>query len=343
MNNKNIPEKMRAIQLQAYNRNIIRVLLSLKVTEINVPKPEAEQVLIKMQAAPCNPSDIAFMRGGYNIKKDLPKVLGFEGSGTVVFAGRNPKAQELIGKRVSCFTQENEHGTWAEYFVTNYKNCLPIKDEMDIEQAACFFVNPFTAYGLVDYAEKRNSKTIIQNAAAGQIGDFIQKLAKEKGIKIINIVRKDEHIDELTQLGEKYVINMSEENFETQLKELAHNLNATTAFDAVGGEGSGQIFNAMNQDSQLVVYGGLSGKAVTNIDEMDLIFKNKSIKGFNLSDWIKETDKENFNKISAELQDSIINSEIKTKIQGTIKLEEVVAGLRQYISNMSAGKIVFEL
>ena len=86
---------MKAIVLPDYNANIIRAMKSLEVREQKIPQPGPGQALIKVAAAPCNPSDIAFMRGGYNISKPVPVIMGFECSGTVVDTGSDPKASEF--------------------------------------------------------------------------------------------------------------------------------------------------------------------------------------------------------------------------------------------------------
>ncbi len=342
MTNKTIPPKMKAVILPAYNQNVLRAMLSLKVEEIPIPIPKEDEVLIKIEAAPCNPSDIAFMQGGYNIVKTLPAVSGFEGAGTVISTGDSVQAKKLFGKKVSCFIQEDSYGTWAEYFVTKAKSCIPVDENMEMEQAACFAINPFTAYGLYEIARKNISHAIILNAAGGQVARFVQVLAKAKNINVINIVRKKEQIEELTDLGEKYVFDSNDEDFENKLKETAHLLNATTAFDAVSGELAGKILNSMPPKSELIVYGGLSAKPISEIEVLDIIFKNKKISGFNLNEWIEtKINIDEFSRISEELQQMFIKGEMKTKIQKSYKFDDVVKGMRQYLSNMSGGKILF--
>jgi NADPH2:quinone reductase len=181
---------MRAIILPEYNANIIRAMKSLQVIDLDIPRPKGSQVLIKVFAAPCNPSDIAFMRGGYNIQKPVPAVMGFECTGTVVETGDDPGACQMKGKRVSCFSQATEKGTWAEYFLTEYKNCLPVRDELDDEQAATFCINPFTAFALFDMAIKKKAGAIIQNGASGQVGIFIRNLARMRQLPVINQKRR---------------------------------------------------------------------------------------------------------------------------------------------------------
>lgn len=341
MTKPTIPQKMKTVVLPAYNQNIIRALISLRVIEKDVPKHNKGQVLIKMSAAPCNPSDIAFLQGGYNIIKTLPCVPGFEGSGIIVATGSDKASKALLGKKVSCFTQDDTDGTWSEYFLTKSENCIILKDEIDMHQAACFSINPITAYGLFEIALQRESKTIIQNAAGSQVCRFISSLAKKHKIKVINLIRKESGLNQLTIEGEEHVLLSTEENLSEKLSDLSNKLNATTAFDAVGGETTGLIFNAMPKDSEVVVYGGLSGKPISNIDILELIFKDKIVSGFNLNEWIEEIGTERFSEISNELQEMIINNEISTKIAGKFKLEDVVKGIRQYIGNMSGGKILF--
>jgi NADPH2:quinone reductase len=333
---------MKAIVLPDYNANVIRAMKSLQVIELDIPKPGGDQVLIKVEAAPCNPSDIAFMRGGYNIRKPVPVVMGFECTGTILETGNDLMARELLGKRVSCFSQGVENGTWAEYFLTDYRNCLPVRDELDDDQAAAFCINPFTAYALFNMAIEKKAGAIIQNGASGQIGVFIRTLAKKRRIPVINLVRKEEHIKGLGEEGEKFVLNMSDPLFETDLQQLAGKYHATIAFDAVGGDTSGMILNAMPPGSELVIYGGLSGKPVGMINPLDIIFKAKTIRGFNLGDWKTEVGEEQFQKVSDELQELMIGRILVTRIQCTFSLEEVQPALEQYIRNMSSGKILFQ-
>lgn len=334
---------MKAVILPAYNQNVLRAMLSIKVEELPVPAPKTDEVLIKIDVSPCNPSDIAFMQGGYNIVKTLPTAPGFEGAGTVISTGDSEEAKKLSGKKVSCFTQDDSNGTWAEYFITKANNCIPVAEEMKIEQAACFAINPFTAYGLYETAIKNNSPAIILNAAASQVSRFVQVIAKNNNIDVINIVRKKEQIKELKSLGGKYVLNSNDEDFEKSLKEIANHLNATTAFDAVAGDLAGKIINAMPPKSELIVYGGLSAKPISEIDVLGIIFKNKKISGFNLNQWIEsKINIGEFSRISEELQQMFISGELKTIIQNTYKFDDVIKGMRQYLSNMSGGKILLK-
>lgn len=332
---------MKAVILPAYNNNLIRALIGMKVEDRPISEPAEGQVQIRMEAAPCNPSDIAFLRGVYNVVKNVPCIPGFEGCGIIakVSEGIN---ENFIGKRVSCFVQEDEGGTWSEYVVAKITDCFFLKDKMPVDQAACFAVNPFTAYGLYDLAQEDYCEAIIQNAALGQVGRFIRVFAKNDNLKVINIVRKAVQVEQLKEEGEKYVLDSSAENFEEDLKAMAHQLNATMAFDAVGGEMTAQLMNAMPADSEVVVYGGLSGMAITDINPMGIIFDRKILSGFNLLDWMENLIDGEIEEVSDYLQDLFIDGTLKTEIQGSFSYADVVKGIRAYIGNMSAGKILIK-
>ena len=331
---------MKSITLPSYNKNIIRAMLGLKVMDVEMPKPNDNDVVIKVYASPVNPSDIAFIQGVYNVVKSLPAIPGFEASGIIVDAGAN--AKNLIGKKVSCFVQDDRSGTWSEYVLANINDIILLKDEMDMDQAACFTVNPFTAYGLFEIALQRSCSAIIQNASGGQVASIIRMMAKEHNIKVIDIVRKQKTADRLLVNGAEHVLIDTDDNFRDQLNELAKELSATVAFDAIGGSLAGLMHNSMPTDSELVVYGGLSNKPISNIDVMEVIFNNKIISGFNLMDWKDELENEEFEKISSKLQDKFTSGEYSTKISGVSSLDNIVRGLRGYISDMSAGKLLLK-
>lgn len=332
---------MKTITLPDYNGNIIRAMRSLEVREQPTPEPTGDEVLIKVKAAPCNPSDIAFMRGGYEIRKPVPTVMGFECTGIVVAAGADPSAQAMKGFRVSCFGRANDSGTWAEYFLTTAGNCIRVLDGIPDEQAAALCINPFTAYALMELALEQEASAVIQNGASGQIGIFLRNLARLHGLNMINIVRKEEHLKMLEDEGEKHNVSLNDPEAALLLERKARELNATIAFDAVGGDVSGMILNAMPEGSELVIYGGLSGKPVGQFNALDIIFRQKTVRGFNLGDWKQRLNPEQLEAVTGRVQQLITEGYLQTRVQGSFSLDEVQQALEQYIRNMSAGKILF--
>ncbi|MFP4470784.1 MAG: alcohol dehydrogenase catalytic domain-containing protein [Bacteroidales bacterium] len=336
-----IPDKMKALSFEAYNANLIRALRMLKLVEKPVPVPAAGQVLVKMDAAPVNPSDIAFLRGGYSVRKQLPATPGFEGTGTIVRTG-DEVDDKLKGSRVCFFSQDDEGGSWAEYVAVNLQHCMPVSDVLPVEQAACLFINPLTAYGLMDHILENQHEAMIQSAAMGQVGEFVRFFASDRQVKVINLVRKEAHVKALHDQGE-YALDISFDDFPDTLHRLAIDLNATAAIDAVGGELTGKIFNAMPAGSEVIVYGGLSGTPVSQIDTLELIFKNKILSGFNLGGWLQEISREEFGKVSKYLELLFLEKKLQTDIQASIPLSDFYEGIRKYISAMSDGKVLFRM
>ena len=329
----------RAAVLPAYNDNLLRAMLAIRIEERDIPALSAADVLVKMEGAPCNPSDIAFLRGGYNIVKTLPAVPGFEGTGTIVETGIN--AKEWIGRRVACFVQEDIDGTWSDFFIARSGDCILLKDGIDRDQAACLSINPLTAWGMLELAEQMSCPAIIQNAAGGQVPNLVQKMASKKGISVINIVRKAAHVEALKSRGMDHVLDINDAHFDENLKQLSSELRPAMAFDAVAGELAGKMLNVMPPGAKLVVYGALSGSLLAGIDPMGIIFQEKAVMGFNLNAWLAGMSREKFTETTDSIQDMVIAGEVTTTVQGTFHLDQVVQGLRSYIKSMSAGKIIF--
>ncbi len=331
---------MKTIVLPNYNRNVLRAILSLKVQDSAQLKPLKNQVLVELHASPINPSDIAFVQGGYQIVKTLPAVPGFEGSGVVVDVV--PGLEYWLGKRVSFFVQDDNVGAWSEYLTVSEQDLIELHENIDMDQAACLAINPFTAFGLFDIALMRQSDAVIVNGAGGQVPNLIRSLASEHEVEVINIVRNPVTFNELKESGVKHVLLESDEDFFSNLRELSHKLNATVAFDSVAGPQAGLLFNAMPDDSELVVYGGLSNKPISDISSMEMIFKNKIVSGFNLGAWKDLLDEGEFEKVSKIIQDKFIAGEWKTQIRQVVPFDQITDALKGYLGNMSGGKVLLK-
>lgn len=334
------PGKMKAIQIDETKQNLEEAIQSLKVVEKPIPKPKSGQVLIRIEAAPCNPSDLLFLQGKYGVRKMLPAVPGWEGAGTVVENGGGALGWWLKGRRVACGGQSERDGTWAEYYIADARTCIPLKKGVSSEQGSALIINPLTAIGMVEKAIQGGHKAIIQNAALSQVGRMVQALAKMHNIPLINIARKPEQISELKEAGEKWVLSSTEEQFLPKLKEMARSLKATIAFDAVAGEMTGQILSAMPPQSRILVYGSLSEKHCEKIAPLGLIFEMKKVEGFWLSEWIQKSGILKTMRSIRTVQTLIEQGQFKTKIQSAVGFEGWKEALLAYHHDMTAGKVI---
>ncbi|HJQ32921.1 MAG TPA: zinc-binding dehydrogenase [Pyrinomonadaceae bacterium] len=330
-----LPDTMRAVELRSYEGGDD----ALAVTTRPVPRPGAGQVLVRVAAAPVNPSDLAFLSGNYGIRKRLPVVPGLEGSGRIVAAGGGAYPRRLVGRPVACAAPSDGDGTWAEYMLADASQCIPLRKDTDVEQASMMIVNPFTAWALLGLAKELRAPAVVQTAAASALGRMIQRLAKTRGIQVVNVVRRAEQVALLQADGAEHVLDSSTEDFDERLKELCKSLRATVAFDAVAGVLTGRLLAAMPDGGTAVVYGGLSMQGCV-LDPRSLIFERKSVRGFWLADWMRRTSTlKKF--LAAQSVQKLLKDELRTEVRARLPLEQAVEGVRAYASEMTGGKVIF--
>lgn len=335
-----IQSEMRAIQLENYDEDLDIAIRSLKVATKPVPQPDPGQVLIRIEAAPCNPSDLVFLQGLYGIRKTLPAIPGWEGAGTVVSSGGGILGRWLKGKRVACGSLSDSDGTWAEYVVVDAKTCVPLGSKITLEQGATMLVNPLTALALVETARKKGHKAIVQSAASSQLGRMVLHMANNLRIPIINIVRRKDQADLLTSIGAKVVLNSKTENFNEILQEECSKLDVTIGFDPVAGEMTGRIIGAMPPRSEVIVYGSLSEAPCSEINAQELIFGEKKVTGFWLSKWVQERGFVRTFRATNRVQKLIADGIFSTEVRMRLQMEEVPDGLLEYHKRMTDGKIL---
>ncbi len=331
---KRLPATMRALELQTYDQP----LEALKVVEKPLPLPGPGQILVRMHAAPVNPSDLMFLHGKYGVQKPLPVVPGWEGSGVVVAAGGGLRAQALVGRRVACAATNTHDGTWAEYLVTSAENCLPLLPHVSTLRGAAMLVNPLTAWALVDMARCNQHSALVQTAAASALGAMIRRLAYRAGLTVINVVRREEQVAQLRDQGAQYVLNSTDPHFESRLREWSQRLGAKLAFDAVAGEMPGRLLQTMPHGTQVIIYGALAGD-ICPIDPSVFIFKQQQITGFWLVDWLRQQGVVSQMRTAFTIQ-RLFNTELRTGVRAAVPLEQAVRALRLYTQNMSEGKIL---
>lgn len=330
---------MRALELAAHDIDGQRAAANLRVVEKTVPQPGPGQVLIRVEAAPCNPSDLSFLQGTYSVDRPLPAVPGFEAAGVVVRTGSGLMARRLLGKRVSCAGQGKGDGTWAEFFLAEAMQCLPLRKGVSFEQGSCLVVNPLTAFGLLERARHFGSRAIIQNAAASQLARMIATLAKEKNMAVIHVVRRREQVERLKSEGAVHVLDSARADFVPELTRLTEAVGATTALDAVGGEMTGQLLAALPARSQVVLYGGLSGEN-PSVRNRDIVFRRSNLSGFHLARHIEERGMLwalwTFGKVQRRVKSGVL----ATQFGARLSLSQAADGLADYARSMTGGKVL---
>lgn len=166
-----------------------------------------------MLAAPINPSDLAFIGGGYQSVKKLPTTPGFEGAGLVVENGGGMMGWSMVGKNVAISVQKGNTGTYGQYAIVDAMTCMTLPSEISIEQGSMSFVNPLTAMAMLDIVQSGSYKAMIHTAAASSLGRMLNRLFQAEEIPLINIVRRDEQAELLKKEGAKYILNSETAGF----------------------------------------------------------------------------------------------------------------------------------
>jgi len=220
-------------------------------------------------------------------------VMGKEGCGVVVATGGGLSTYRVpVGTKVGFVCNDSKQGSYSEYVTMNaITGVFPMPDDVPVEDCASFFVNPYTAVGILDTAAVAcggSAKAIVHTAAASQLGQMINKLAPSQGVEIINVVRRQDQKDLLEKLGAKHIIVTSgeEDEWKAELKANVEKLGATCAFDAVAGDMTGHLMDCIPFKGSVYVYGSLAGK-VNGVNPLDLIYRKKQLKGFFLTSWIQ--------------------------------------------------------
>lgn len=233
--------------------------LELSLVDVDVPEPGPDEVVVRIEATPLNPSDLALLLGPADmttarasgsaerpvITADIPENLmkmvaarvgqslavGNEGCGVVVAAGSSDAAQAMSGKMVGVVGGD----MYSQYRCVNIFQCLELEDGTTAAQGASCFVNPLTSLAMVETMREENHKALVHTAAASNLGQMLNRICIKDGVDLVNIVRKPEQEKILRDMGAKYVCNSSSDSFFADLTEALVATGATLAFDATGG------------------------------------------------------------------------------------------------------------
>lgn len=312
----------------------------LIIESIPVPDPGPGEVLVKMAASPVNPSDLANISGDY-LAASWPFTPGLEGSGTIVKAGKGLLPRMRLGKKVACSPHSGEDGTWAEYMKTSVMNTVPLPKNLDMEQGSMMLVNPMTAMAFISLAKEGKHSAMVNNAAASSLGKMLIRMSLKESIPLINIVRKEQQVEELKKLGAIHVLNSNSDSFPEELSSLSRKLKASLFLDAVTGKETGRLLAAAPDGATLVAYARLSGDPI-EADPSDLIRLKKTITGFQLGNWLSGKGilyKLNFlGRVKKEM-----NGALSSQVHRTFPMEEVNEAIALYRDTMSAGKVLLRL
>jgi NADPH:quinone reductase-like Zn-dependent oxidoreductase len=242
-------------------RSLIKTSGELELSLVNVPTPEPgpDEVVVRVEATPINPSDLGLLTGAADMTtakasgtKDAPIVtaqvpeagmramaarlnesmpVGNEGAGVVVATGSSDAAKALLGRTVAMIGG----AMYAQYRCLRVNECLPLPSGTTPAEGASCFVNPLTALGMTETMRREGHKALVHTAAASNLGQMLNKICLKDGIALVNIVRSKEQAEILRNIGAKYVVDSTSPAFMDELTNALVETGATIAFDAIGG------------------------------------------------------------------------------------------------------------
>jgi NADPH2:quinone reductase len=274
--------------------------LRLTLEDVTLEAPSPDEVIVKVEAAPINPSDLGLLLGPANVSTlrasgtaerpvlafEVPRermatvrarlgqslAVGNEGAGTVIASGESAKS--LQNRRVGMIGG----GMYADYRKLKTRDVVPLPEGASAADGASMFVNPLTALGFVETASSEGHGGIVHTAAASNLGQMLQKICLKDGMPLVNIVRSNEQEKMLRGLGATHVLNSRSDSFRSQLVDALDETGATIAFDAIGGGSLGSdILQAMEQAAGRKVteysrYGSNTFKQLYIYGALDLAF-----------------------------------------------------------------------
>lgn len=253
-------------------RSLIKTSGELEISLVDVPTPEPadDEVVVRIEAAPINPSDLGLLVGAADMStakafgtKEAPVItakvpdgamramgarldqslpVGNEGAGVVIKTGSSDPAKALMGKTVAMIGG----AMYAQYRTLKARDCQPLPEGTTAAEGASWFVNPLTALGMTETMRREGHKALVHTAAASNLGQMLNKICIKDGIGLVNIVRSKEQAAILKKIGAKYVVDSSVPSFLDDLTNALVETGATIAFDAIGGgKLAGDILNCM--------------------------------------------------------------------------------------------------
>jgi len=296
-----------------------------------------DEVIVAIRAAPINPADLNQIEGKYPIRFPLPATPGFEGAGAVVETGRQAR-HVPIGAHVLL---PHNLGTWREACAVKATELVVIPSEIDLVQAAMLKINPLTAWRLLHgYVDLKRGDWVIQNAANSAAGRAVIQIARELGIKTVNVVRREELVEELRVQGGDVVL-IDGEALRDDVKESTGGAPILLGLNAVGGDSALRLMNCLTPGGTLVTYGAMSLQPL-KVPNGLLIFKDLRFRGIWINKWYDSASEAERMEAFNAIFDMAKRGLLRTAVEKSYSLGEIRKAVERAAQPKRSGKIIFE-
>lgn len=324
---------MRAAQLTAFGR----ASEVLRVADFPKPEPGHGELLLEMLAAVINPADLNVIDGKYGELPELPAIIGNEGVGRVASLGPG-----VTGFAVGDLVLPMRSGAWCEYLIAEADEVIRLPSLLDPFQAAMLMINPTTAWEMLgQFVDLHHDDWIVQNAANSAVGRCVIQLAKLRGIKTLNVVRRAEVIDELKALGADAVVT-EDCDLREEVTRLCGGSRPILALNAVGGASALNLANALEDGGTLVTYGAM-GRQPLKIPNGLLIFRRLTFTGFWLREWKRTAQPTEKQTTLFHLAELVIEGKLVQPIHRVYSLTELADAVAEAAREARSGKVLLDL
>ena len=308
---------------------------SITAVESPTPVPAAGQALIEVLAAPINPSDVLTLTGLYGMLPPLPAVGGNEGVGKVIALGPDTHGP-AIGQTVLLPVGS---GTWATHVLADAKALMPLPNDADPLQLAMMTVNPPTAsLMLSEFVHLEAGEWVIQNAANSGVGTYLIQIAKARGLKTVNIVRRESALAGVLETGGDVAL-VDGPGLAKRVREATGGANIRLGIDAVGGASTDNLASSLSEGGVLVNYGMMSGEPC-QVSPASFVFRNVTLRGFWLAFWFRNASRVRQAEVFGEIAQRIAAGELKTRVHATFPVEKIKEAVALAAAGERDGKIL---
>ena len=300
------------------------------------PVPGPHQVVVRLEAAAINPSDLLLIRGKYLVRPTVPAPVGAEGVGLVEAVGAEVD-RRLVGKRVIVLPTY-EYGTWSEKVAVAEGDVIEVPDA-DPLQLAMLTINPATAHLLLERADLTVGDWVGQTAANSAVGRLVVALARRRGLKTLNVVRREEVATEIRAAGGDVVL-VSGPDLAADIGRALDGRELSLVLDPLGGPLASDLIAALKFGGTAVTYGSLTG-APSGVSAPQLFAKELCYTGFWLGNWYFRAPRHEVVDTISYLAQLIADGELSVPVEATYHLDEHVKAFEHAQATQRGGKVLF--
>jgi mitochondrial enoyl-[acyl-carrier protein] reductase / trans-2-enoyl-CoA reductase len=301
------------------------------------PRPDKGEILLEMLAAPVNPADLNVIEGKYGELPALPAIIGNEGVGRLIELGVGTN-----GFSEGDLVLPMRRGTWTQFMLADAATAVRLPPKMNAFQAAMLTINPVSAWGMLEsFVRLQKGDWVVQNAANSAVGRCVIQIARSRGWKTLNVVRRSDVIEDLKALGADEVVLEGGDLGEIST-ELCGAHRPRLGLNAVGGASALNVANALSDFGVLVTYGAMARQPL-KIPNGLLIFRNLEFKGFWASRWLRSLPPARATKMWDRLASLSVRGKLRVPIHRVFPLPDLLSAVQEAASEKRNGKVLLDL